>query len=125
MIHNRSVSLALVGLFLWVTGCTSYKQIEIGDVGQYGRVRVTLTDGERETLLDPVVTNDSIGGREDKQRRHGDPVAPMVIPLDQVSKLEAVDKNTGATAALVVGAILGGLLLISAIVYAADPPEYF
>ena len=125
MFRSRLVSLALVGLFAWTTACASYNQIVIGDVGEYGRVRVTMTDGERETLLDPVVTNDAISGREDKERRHGDPAVPLVIPLDQVSKLEAVDKNTGATAALVVGATLGGLLLISAIVYAADPPEYF
>ena len=32
MLRNRPVSLALVGLFVWITGCTSYKQIDIGEL---------------------------------------------------------------------------------------------
>ena len=126
MCRNRAVSLALIGLFVWTTACTtSYKQIDIGELPYHNRVRVTRTDGERETLLDPVVVNDAISGRADKARRSNDPVVPLVIPLEQVSELESVDKNTGATVAAVVGGIIGGLLLLTVIVYAIDPPEYF
>jgi hypothetical protein len=114
-----------VGLFVWVTACASYKQIDIGELPDHDRVRVTRTNGERETLLDPVVVNDAISGREDKERRSNDPVVPVVIPLEQVSQLESVDKNTGATVAVVVGSIVGGLLLLTVIVYAVDPPEFF
>jgi len=44
--RNRPVSLALVGLFVWVTGCTSWTQIGVSEVADHGKVRVTLTDGE-------------------------------------------------------------------------------
>ena len=125
MFRNRAVSLALVGLFVWVSACASYKQIEPGDVANYSRVRVTRTDGDHETLLDPVITIDAISGREDKARHNRDPVVPLVIPLEQVSKLEAVDKNTGKTAAAVIGGIVAGLFILSIVVYAVDPPDYF
>jgi len=117
--RSRTVSLALVGLLVWVTACASYKQIEIGEVDGYNRVRVTRTDGERETLLDPVVENGAISGREDKARKHGDPIIPLVIRLDQVDKLEAVDRNATGTAVLIVLGILGGLVLLGGISEAA------
>jgi hypothetical protein len=108
-----------------VSACASYSQIELGDVSGHDRVRVTLADGQRETLLDPVVTEDAISGREDQARRSRDPVVPLVIPLEQVSKLESVDKNTGKTVAAVMGGIVAGLLILTIVVYAVDPPEYF
>ena len=51
MYCSRPASLALVGLFIWLTGCTSYKQIQLSEVSDYGKVRVTQTDGEREEAL--------------------------------------------------------------------------
>jgi len=60
--RNRFVSLLLVGLFVWVTACSSYRQIEVGEVADHGKVRVTLTDGERETIHEPWVEGDSIRG---------------------------------------------------------------
>ena len=53
MLRSRSVSLALVALFVWLTGCTSYSQVEIGDLPQKGKVRVTLNDGERQSGVAP------------------------------------------------------------------------
>ena len=60
MFRNRPVPLALVGLFVWVTACTSYKQIQPADVADYGKVRVTFADGERVVLEDVTVEGDSI-----------------------------------------------------------------
>jgi hypothetical protein len=119
MLRNRAVSLALAGLFAWLDGCASYEQIEIGELTEHGRVRVTLAGGERETLLDPAFAGDSISGRKDAPRRHRDPIVPVVIPLDQVDKLEAVNRNAGGTAALIVVGVIGGFVLIGGIAVAA------
>ena len=90
MFRNQALSLALVGLFIWVTACTSYKQIELGEVGDYGKVRVTLTDGERGTVADPRVEADSIKGKDS-----------AAIPLDQVAEVEAKKKDVASTLVLV------------------------
>ena len=60
MFRNRPVSLALVGLFVWVTACASYKQIEPAQVADYDEVRVTFSDGEQLGLKDVTVEGDSI-----------------------------------------------------------------
>jgi hypothetical protein len=43
--HRRAVSLALVGLLVWVTGCYNYTPIGPSQVGYYGKVRVSTIDG--------------------------------------------------------------------------------
>ena len=108
MSRNRPVSLALVGLFLWVTGCTSYRQIEIGEVADHGKVRVTLADGERETLHDPRVDRDSIRGNVGS--RHD----AEAIPLEQVVLVESRSTDVAGTvfialgiSVLVVGIVVG------------------
>lgn len=52
------------------TGCVSYAQIELADVADYEEVRVTLTDGERQQLLEPQVDADSIRGQLEQGGRH-------------------------------------------------------
>ena len=118
MYRSRPVSLALVGLFVWVTACTSYKQIEVGEVSHHGKVRVTLTDGERETLHDPWVEGDSIRAHEkpEYERDYYDPIA--VIPLDQVSTLEAVGTNEVGTVLVIVGVVAVVFVGIAAIALA-------
>ena len=44
---------------------------------------------------------------------------PLVIPLDRVSKLEAVDRNVVGTAAVVVGSVFAGFMLIGGLAVAA------
>ena len=46
MYRNRLVSLVLVGLFVWLTGCSTYTQIAPGEVADHGRVRVTRDGGD-------------------------------------------------------------------------------
>ena len=100
--RSRPVSLALVGLFVWVTGCTSYKQIELSEVADHGKVRVTLTDGERETVADPRVEADSIKGKDS-----------AAIPLNQVAEVEAKMKDVASTLVLVgVGVALVTLITL-------------
>ena len=104
---NRPVSLALVGLFMWVTACTSYKQIEIGEVADHTKVRVTLTDGERETIHEPWVEANSIRSTYSQS-----------IPLDQVAGLEAIGTNEIGTVFLVLGAT--ALVVVIVCAFACD-----
>ena len=118
MFRSRPVSLTLVGLFVWVTACSSYSQIELGEVADHGKVRVTLTDGERETIHDPSVVTDTIRGhvKSRYEREYSDPI--VVIPLDQVSTLEAVGTNEVGTVLVIVGVVAVVFVGIAAIALA-------
>ena len=118
MFRSRSVSLALVGLFVWVTGCASYTQIGVDEVADYGKVRVTKTDGGRETVYDPRVEADSIRGRfvEGDQPRTAD----RAICLDEVAELDAVGTNAGGTVLVVLGSALLVLTLVAAAASASE-----
>ncbi len=104
MHRSRPISLALIGVFVWLTSCTSYKQIQIADVVDHGKVRVTTTDGERATVHDPRLEADSIKGQVNEGVEHAEWIARS-IPVDQVIELEAVGTNTAGTALLVVGSL--------------------
>jgi len=108
----RPVSLALVGLFLWVTACGTYKQIGLGEVADHGKVRVTTTDGEKRDLYHPVVEADSIKGQLHERpasRYSEEPV--YAIPLDQVSMLESAHGDAGKTV-VVVALVIGGTFAV-------------
>ena len=117
MFRSRPVLLALVGLFVWVTGCRSYSQIELSEVADHGKVRVTLTDGENATIRDPRVEADSIKGLAENNKALGvsQDRAPWAIPLDQVAALEAVGTDDVGT----VFTILGLAALVTVIACAA------
>jgi hypothetical protein len=110
--RNRPVSLALVGLFAWVTGCTSYTQIEPGEVADHGKVRVSLTNGVRWTIHDPRVDADSIKGKNARP-----------IPLDQVAELEAVG-NDGVATVLTIAGLFVGVLLMAGVAECAEPGNF-
>jgi len=111
--RNRAVSLLLVALFLWVTACTSYKRIEITEVADHGKVRVTRTDGVRQTVHHPRLDFDSIRGQVNTGVEHADWVT-SVIPADQVLELEAVETNTVGTVLLIVGSLAVVFVLVAA-----------
>ncbi len=115
----RPVSLALVGLFVWLTGCTSYTQIQPGEVADHDHIRVTQTDGTQRDFYHAVVEADSIKGQRHERpasRHYEEPV--YAIPLDQVSMLESAHgdagKTVGVVALVLVGtfAVLFGIVLI-------------
>jgi hypothetical protein len=85
-IRRRPVSLILVGLFIWVTACSTYTYVEPGEVADHGKVRVTTSDGEREAVYEPWVRADTIRGRSRQNEARA-------IPMDQVVGLEAVGKD--------------------------------
>ena len=103
--RSRLVSLALVSLFVWVNGCTAYRQIEVGEVADHGQVRVTMTDGERATIRDPRVEADSIKGKDSE-----------AIPLDQVSKVQVARTDWVLT-----GLFIGGVALVVGLIIVVRP----
>ena len=101
MFKSRPVSLALVGLFVWVTACTSYKQIEPAEVADYDEVRVTFSDGEQLVSKDVTVEGDSIQywQKPDKSAQYS--AVRVSSPLDQVTEVEAKKKDLASTLVLV------------------------
>jgi len=118
VVRRRPVSLALVGVFVWVTGCTSYKQIELGEVAHHGNARVTTTDGKTRDFYEPRVEADSIAGRLSR-----DSQLIYAVPLDRVAEVEVKGTNVMATTGLVllVVAIPVAIALISYGVAANEP----
>ena len=99
-IRCHPTSLVLVGLFLWVTACTSYKQIELGEIAHHEKIRVATTDGLRETIHSPRVEADSIKGGESE-----------AVSLDQVAEVESAQTDWYSTGVLIgVGALVVGLI---------------
>ena len=100
MFRNRPVSLALVGLFVWVTGCTSYKVIGLGEVDDYGKVRVTLADSSTVGMFSPHIEDASVVGNSivDRQRS-------IAISLDDVAHIEAQGTDAGQTALWIAASI--------------------
>ena len=92
-----------------MTACTSYTQIEIGEVADHAKVRVTLTDGERETIHEPWVEANSIRSTYFN-----------AIPLDQVAELEAVGTNETGTVFLVLGATVLVVVIVCALTCDTD-----
>lgn len=115
MFRSRPISLLLVGLFVWLAGCTSYKQIEAGQVSDHGKVRVTLTNGQRETVLDARIEADTLKGRIKEGIQRPEWIA-HAISLDRVAELEAVGTNVGGTVLTVLGI---SMVLLAAIGAAA------
>ena len=120
MSKSRPVSLALVGLFLWLTACTSSKQIEVGEVSHHAKVRVTFTDGERETLDNPWVDGDSIKAYTSEsvgkplgihQQRVTDTVA---FPVSEVESVVVRESDGAATAGLILAIVLIPVLITAA-----------
>jgi hypothetical protein len=109
--RSRDVSLALVGLFVWLSGCTSYKHIETADVAEHGVVRVTLRDGRRTTLREAAVVGDSISGYAREGRPRPEDVH-RTFALDEVSVAEAKGPDVAGTVVL---AVLGAGLVAAVI----------
>ena len=114
MKRSRPVSLALVGLFLWVTGCTRYQEIEFPDVVAYDEVRVTTKDLNRRLLFEPSLDGDELRGYSSRDTAAGE--EQWVIPVDGVARIEARQDDTAGTVVL---AMLG-LGLVVAVVATVD-----
>ena len=113
MFRNRPVSLALVGLFVWVTGCHSYKQISIGELRDHTTVRVTLTNGEREEVYYPGVVAGLIRGETDD--------GFVAFFPESVAKIEAVGTDEVGTVFVALGVAVLALGVVVAIACAIEP----
>jgi hypothetical protein len=125
--RKRAFSLALVGLFLWVTGCTTtYTQIELGEVADKDYVRVTLMGGEKTELHEPALDADSLRGRVKEVARIGgyrwsDSV--VVIPLESVAEI-AVGSNPTGEVLIGLGAVFVLLVLVGIAICVGDDTGY-
>jgi len=118
VIRNRPVSLALVGLFVWVTACTSYRQIEVAEVADYDLIELTTTSGEEVKIHRATVEQDSLRGQIQEAGRIGGPVwgDTIAIPLSQVETVRVIEADTGGTVAVLV-LVPVGMLAIAAMAY--------
>ena len=116
MFRNRAVSLALVGLCVWLTGCTSWQQIEIAELPDYSVVKVTTTDRDEHQFRDPELVSDTLRGRVMEDARIGgyrwsDSVT--AIPLGSVQNIESRETDYGQTTlAVLAGAAFVGVMII-------------
>ena len=125
MDRSRPVSLVLVGLLVWLTACTSYKQVGSVEVADYGKARITLDDGSQFVVAHPQIEADSlVGFKADSWSAERKVYTEDVrVALRQVETLEASHTSAGKTVGLVVG-IFVGVLLIGSLIYAATDPCY-
>ena len=118
MFRNRPVSLALVGLFVWVTACASYKHIEPSELADYDEVRVTFSDGEQLVLSDVTVEGDSIYYWQKAEQSAHYSAVRVSSPLDQVVETEVVGGGTAGTV-LLVGVIIVGAFFVAGVIMCA------
>jgi hypothetical protein len=116
----------LVGLFVWLTACTTYTQIEPGEVADHDHVRVTLSDGQKTELHEPALDADSLRGRVKEVARIGgyrwsDSV--VVIPLESVAEI-AVGSNPASEVLIWIGIVLVVLVLVGIANCAANNNDF-
>jgi len=99
-----------------LTGCSTYTQIGIGEVADHGKVRVTLTDGERQTIRAPWVEGDSIKGHTGESAGNLGALArvdhTVAFRFDRVVALEAVGADEVGTIFTVLGIAAGVFVIV-------------
>lgn len=116
-------------LTLWLAACSRWVPLETRPppsdrLAGADVVRVYLNDGRVIELEHGVeVVGDSLIGYLERPRPYvSEPKGRTAIPLAEIDRLEEKQPKAGATALVIAGSILGGLLIIGAIAYAIDPP---
>lgn len=117
MYRHQAVSLALIGLFVWTTACTSYTQIQLGEVADHGKVRVTLADSSTMGMFSPHLQDGSLVGNSIAERSRS-----VTVPLDQIAHIEAERTDGAKTALLVIGIV--GVLVIAYAIDCSNNPKY-
>jgi len=92
----------MVGSLLFAS-CMSYKQIEPGEVSDYGQIRITTNLGYQEFLWAPQVQADTLIGR----RSSGN---TLRVRLNNIRQIEASVMDGAKTAALVGGIVATAFL---------------
>lgn len=112
-----TASTVLAACMTWQTQSLEPERFQSADSTQ--AVRLTLTSGDTLIVQGPVVTGDSLVG---KQMRPGSPDSlydRVSVPLAAISQAEVRKSDQGAAAALVVVGLIAG-----AVMYAASNPCY-
>ena len=100
---KRTASIFLIGLFVWSSACTSWQQIEVGEVTDYSQIRVTRLDGRQNEVLNPRLNGDGISSND----------GAVVVPVAAVYTVEARRDDALLTGALVLGVaavVVGGVI---------------
>ena len=118
MHRSRPVSLALAGLFVWLTGCTFHTQIELDQVADNDHIEMTMIGGGRTEMRRATIESDSIRGQIRQASRIGGPAwgDTVAVSLSEVENIVAIESDTAGTVGLVVGIPLA-LLLIGVVAY--------
>jgi len=108
VLRSRAVSLALVGLFVWVTGCTKWVPMEPPYpewLDAYGKLRITNERGVPVVFKEAHLEGDSVRGTvvtsywERGDLKHIE--AATAIPLDSVRMIEKRGTDVAATVAVI------------------------
>ena len=102
-IRSRPASLALVGIFLCGTACTSYKQIEPGSIGSNDIVLVILADETELRIGQSTLEADTLRGTQYYEFGRATRTKTVAIPLDQVAEFQQREFDPFETAGLVIG----------------------
>ncbi len=109
--------IACILLPCYLVACSSWKTQEASpqqvlEDEQPNKVRVTLADGSRVVLKEPVVSGDTLTGSVDGEQRS--------IPLADVADVEVRKAEVVPTVALVVLGTAAVLFGLAVIVFCAD-----
>lgn len=88
----------------------------MSEVADHGKVRVTLSDGDQESIYDPWVEADSLKGRQH--------IETLAFPVDQVAALESHSTNEAGTALAIFGGLVAVVMVAGLIECAAGDGGY-
>ena len=113
MYRSRPTPLALVGLFVCVTGCTSHTQIELAQVADYDNIELTMIGGGRTEMRRATVESDSIRGQIRQASRIGGPAwgDTAAVSLSEVENIVAIESKTAGTVGATLSIVLPLALL--------------
>jgi len=135
--RSRPVSAALAGILLGGLACTSYKNIEIGEINEYEEVRIVLPGGAKARVFHPYAGPDTLRGYSSpvelyamsvtgqdtmKHYRSEAPVSDIEIPIDEIEsvQLRKFDPLKSLGLAAAIGLVVTGLVLVG---LAASGPD--
>jgi hypothetical protein len=120
---TNSKALVVAALLPFVAGCHNWSPTEIPATagplaGNPPRVQVTITDGSRMIVVNPVIGADSLIGYT-SLRRVG--TVRLAIPTTRITALDVPKFNALGTAVLILGVGLAAFVLSVALLVSSLP----
>ena len=119
MLRSRAVSLTLVGLFAVSVACSSYRPVELSDVPNHEKVRLTMEDGGTAEYYQPTIEGDSIRGLSSREGE-----TTYSVALDRVAAIEEGGTEPAKTFFLGLGLVAGGIVVGAVAYCVASSDEY-